>query len=194
MIFYWIFYPHKIYGKENMPKKGNFIMVCNHFAKVDILVLSALFKRRPYFLAKKELMNGKITGKIFRRYGLIPIDREKADFAAMKECFSVLKKGENLVIFIEGTRNKENDELQQVKGGASMIAFKAGVPILPVMMHSRFKMFRKNYAIIGKPFDFSAHAGEKLNAELTETLTEEVKDRMLVCQNELGERLRKKKK
>ncbi|MBO4262566.1 MAG: 1-acyl-sn-glycerol-3-phosphate acyltransferase [Clostridia bacterium] len=185
MIFYGIFYPHKIYGKENMPKDDNFILVCNHYAKIDILVVSALFKKRPYFLAKKQLMDGKFTGRLLRRYGLIPIDREKVDFNAMKECFAVLKRGDNLCIFPEGTRNREDDELKELKGGAGMIALKAGVPIVPVMMLSRFMPFHKNYAIIGKPIDFGELKGQKANAEVIADTEKIIREKMLECHSDL---------
>ena len=194
MIFYNIFYPHKIYGRKNMPKDENFILVSNHYAKIDAVVVSNYFKRRPYFLAKKELMKNKFVTWLFRKYGMIPVDRSKADFAAMKECFGVLKNGENLIIFPEGTRNRTDDELHDVKGGASMIAFKAGVKIVPSVMESRFKMFHKNYAYIGEPFDYSEFAGKKLNSETLAELEKKLTEKLEECRVKLIESKGKGKK
>ncbi len=194
MIFYNIVYPHKVIGKENLPKDKNFILVSNHYGKIDILVISALFKRRPYFLAKKELMENKFWGKVFKHYGLIPVDRSKADIVALKQCFTVLKNGENLAIFPEGTRNKLNDDLQELKGGASLIALKAGVSVVPVMMYKRFRPFRKNYLKIGKPFDYDEFKGRKATAEVVEETEKIMKEKMISCRKELVVSIEKRKK
>ena len=187
MAFYNLFYPHKVIGKENLPKDKNYIFICNHYGKIDIIVVSELFKRRPYFLAKKEMMKGKLMSKIMRAYGLIPVDRGRADIAALKECFAGLKKGENLIIFPEGTRNKHSEELLKLNGGASMIAFKSGVQIVPAVMYKHFKMFKKNYLYIGKPFDYSDYKGQKLTSELSEKLVEIMRLKMEECRKDVKE-------
>ena len=196
MVFYKLFYPHKIYGKENIPKDENFILVSNHYAKIDIVVVSEFLKKRPYFLGKKELTKNKFAAKIMTRYGLIPIDRDKADVNAIKECFAVLKRGDNLIIFPEGTRNKRDDELKELKGGASLIALKAKVKVVPFAMMTRFKMFRKNYGCIGKPFDFSEYYGQRADSELIKKLEEkmfsEIDNCRSVCEGESKKLLEKK--
>ena len=181
---YWLLYPRKIIGRENLPENENFILVSNHFSMIDIVVVSELFKKRPYMLGKKELMKHKLIGKLLLAYGLIPIDREGVDIEALKKCFTVLKEGSSLVIFPEGTRNKTEGELQKIKGGASMIAVKAKVNIVPVAMRSKFRIFRKNYLAVGKPIDFSEYYGRKLDSELIETLDKIVYDAIEQCREE----------
>ena len=181
---YKLLYPHKIIGRENLPEKENFILVSNHFSMIDIVVVSEFFKKRPYMLGKKELMKHKLIGKLLIAYGLIPIDREGVDIEALKKCFSVLKEGASLVIFPEGTRNKTDDELKEIKGGASMIACKAKVNIVPVAMRSKFKVFRKNYVAIGKPIDLSEYYGKRLNAETIGELDKIVWQAIENCKDE----------
>ncbi len=178
---FYLFYPHKIYGKENLPKDGNCVYVCNHYAKIDVAVVYELFKKRPNILGKKELTKNKFLGCILKKLGLIPIDRDGADINALKQCFSVLKTGGNLIIFPEGTRNKEGGAVREIKGGASMIAFKAKVKIVPIGMKSRFKMFKRGYAAIGKPFDFSDYYGKKLDAEVMRELDERIRVEIEDC-------------
>ena len=53
-LFYKLFYPVKIYGKENLIKKGKCIVACNHLGKADVLVVGALYPDKTIFLSKKE--------------------------------------------------------------------------------------------------------------------------------------------
>ena len=139
-------------------------------------------------------MEGKFWGKVLKHYGLIPVDRSKADILALKQCFTVLKQGENLAIFPEGTRNKVNDELQELKGGASLIALKAGVPVVPVMMYKRFRPFRRNFVRIGKQFDYEEFKGQKATAEVVEATEKIMREKMIECREELVEIVEKGRK
>lgn len=170
-----LFYAPKIIGKENMPKDGNYVLVCNHFGKADAFVLVSLYKQKIYFMAKKEWFSNKFKAKLFDTLGAIPVDREKADFTSIKKCLAVVKRGDILAIFPEGTRNKINSDLQTIKGGAGMIAFMGKVPVLPVAMKKKFRAFRKNELYIGKPFDYSDLYDQRLNSELDEVLTERMR-------------------
>ena len=74
-----LFYMPKIKCKENMPKDGNYIIICNHFGKADAFLLVSMYKQKIYFMAKKEWFNGKFKAALFNELGAIPVDREKAD-------------------------------------------------------------------------------------------------------------------
>ncbi len=187
VVFYNIFYPHKIYGKENIPTDTNFILICNHYGKIDALVTASLLKGRPSIMGKKELAKNKIAGGFFRFMGLIPVDRGNADIKAIKECFTVLKKGENLIVFPEGTRNKTSNDLLEVKSGAAVLAFKTGVKVVPMAMNSRFRFLHKGYAYIGEPFDFSEYSGNKLDVELERQLKDITAEKLQECKDKLKE-------
>lgn len=180
--FIKVFYRPKIKGLENLPKEGGFMLVCNHLSMIDCVILVTLFKQKIYFMAKKEIFDKKLKEKFFRWCGGIPVDRENLDLKSIKECFKKLKDGEVLVVFPEGTRNKTQEvDLLPIKGGASLLAYKAGTKIVPVAMKSKFKIFGKNYLCIGEPYDYSEFKGKKLDAELTEKLTEDMANRILAC-------------
>ena len=140
--------------------------------------MSTLYRRKIFFLGKKEWFSSKFKSWFFRKLGGIPVDREKADITSLKNCLKTLKNGKTLVVFPEGTRNKTEEDLLPLKGGAAMLAYMSKVKIVPVAMSKRFRPFRKNYAYIGEPFDFSDREG-KFNAALGEELTETVRVRML---------------
>lgn len=176
-LFKLLYHP-KIKGKENLPKNGNYVVICNHFGKADAFLLVSLYKQKIYFMAKKEWFSSKFKAKLFNELGAIPVDRSKADFTSIKKCLSVIKRGDILAIFPEGTRNKVDDKLQEIKGGAGMIAFMGKVPVLPIAMKRKFKIFRKNELCIGKAFDYSDLYGQKFNSELDKTLTERLRDNL----------------
>ena len=138
-------------------------------------------------MAKKEWFTSKLKAKIFTWLGGIPIDRDNVDVMAIKKCFETLKKGNRLVVFPEGTRNKTQEvDLLPIKGGANLIAFKAKVKIVPVAMRSKFKIFSKNnYMCIGKPFGYEEYEGQRLTDELNKKLTEEMAEKLLDTFNEV---------
>lgn len=186
--FFKILYRPKILGKENLPKDGSFILVANHLGKVDVFAIASLFKRKVYFLAKKEWFDKKLKSKFFKWAGGIPVDRENVDVNSIKNCFATLKKGNVLIIFPEGTRNRSQEvPLLQLKGGASMIAFKSKSNVVPVFMYKKYKIFRKNYICIGEPYNYSNYNGQKLSPELSDTITQEMTQKLLDCKAKVDE-------
>lgn len=178
-----VFYRMKVKGLENLPKDKSFIIVSNHLGMIDCFAIATMFKQKIYFMAKKELFDKKAKAKFIRWLGGIPVDREKLDISTIKECFKTIKNGDVLVVFPEGTRNRKVDEvdLLPLKGGASLIAFKTGVQIVPVGMAKKYKVFRKNHMYIGEPYDYSAYQGQKLSAELADELTEDMSNKIRDC-------------
>lgn len=173
-----LFYMPKIKGKENLPESGNYVIVCNHFGKSDPIVILSMYKKKLYIMAKKEWFSTKLKAAFFTEFGAIPVDREKPDFASIKKCLTVLKDGNNLLVFPEGTRNKVNSDLQEIKGGAGMMAFTAKVPVVPFALKKKFKPFRKNELYIGNPFDYSDLYGQKRSSALDDILTERIRENL----------------
>ena len=182
-------YRPKIKGLENIPKEeGGYMIISNHLGIIDCFAIAMLFRQRIHFMAKKELFNKKLKAKFISWLGGIPVDRDKLDLSTVKTCLNTLKQDKILVVFPEGTRNKTNNqELLPIKGGACMIAYMAKVKILPLAMKSKYKPFRKNYMYIDKPYDFSEYQGQKLNAEISETLTQDMKSRLEGCLEKVNE-------
>lgn len=178
VLFYKIFYPVKIFGKENRIKKGKSIVTCNHLGKADVLVVGALFPNKTAFLAKKEWWDKKLFGKLISSLGAIPLDRDKPSLSTIKSALGVLKANKRLAIFPEGRRNFETNDLQQIKQGATFFAIKGQATITPIIIYDRLKFFKKNYAIVGKPLDFSKYYGVKydeISSECAEILANEMK-------------------
>ena len=117
-------------------------MSANHVHIFDPVILATLTKKQIFFLAKKELFSKKFLAKFFTKLGVIPIDRENTDFKAIKSCFRVIKSGNILGIFPEGTRVKTID-IKNMKKGVALIALKNKVNILPIHIEGTYKIFSK---------------------------------------------------
>ena len=140
-LFWRIFYPCKIVNKKRWEWKVPMVVVSNHLSNLDPIYINAYISEPKKFLAKKELFKNKFVGKILKIAGGIPIDRGQIDLSAIKASLSALKNGQKLVIFPEGTRNKEGEDLQELKNGAAMLAIKAKVPVLPLHIATMLQAF-----------------------------------------------------
>ena len=167
-VFYKLFYRVKIIGKENIIKKGKSIVVCNHLCKMDVFVVGALYPNKTIFLAKKEWYKNKFISWVLRTMGSIPVDRDKPSLTTIKESLQVLKNNKRLGIFPEGTRNVNGTEIQEIKQGTAMFAVKGKAVITPVIIYSKLKKFKTNYAIVGEPIDFSEYYDQKFDQEIVD--------------------------
>lgn len=161
-----ILYPCKVINKKNFKKKSPAIIICNHLSNIDPIYIAGYLPEKKYFLAKKELFNTKFKAWFLKSIGAIRVDRQSNDLTAIKNSLKVLKNGKKLVIFPEGTRNKKDENLQEIKSGSAMLAIKARVPILPVHIEKRGKVFRRNIMVVGEPFELNEFYDQKLTAEV----------------------------
>ena len=171
-----LFIPTRIINRHNFPKrkqKKGFIVACNHFSNFDPILLDVKFGRKSNFLAKKELFKNKFVGGLLKRLGGISIDRQSNDITAFKNAMQVLKNNKPLGIFPEGTRNKGDDtaNMQEAKSGAIVFASKASVPIIPMVIYRRPKLFRSNKILVGEPFYVEGANPKKLTKEEIEANT-----------------------
>lgn len=149
-------------GRENIPKTGGMVVCANHVCLLDPVAIAAVCPRQLSFLAKKELFKIPVLRGIIRAFGAFPLDR-RGDVGALRHAITLAAPkaegsdvGDSMVlIFPQGTRRqKQNPCGTPVKSGAAMVAFNAGVPMLPVcvrMKKMKFCLFRRIDVIIGKP-------------------------------------------
>lgn len=154
LFYLWIrlFMRVKVYGKERMPKEGAYIVCANHMSWWDPILVAQLTPRVIHFMAKKELFEIPIIGPAFRLVNAFPVDRGKADIKAIRDSLDILKKGEVLGIFPEGTRKHDPDKLAEVHGGAALAALRGGAPIVPIALRGRYGIGSTIKVAIGEPF------------------------------------------
>jgi cytidylate kinase len=121
----------RIYGRENMQYRENFIFASNHLSYADPLVVGGSLPREVYFLAKKELFRNRIFGGLIRTYHAIPVDREDIERSTMKRILERLSSGASILMFPEGTRSRTG-EIGPLKPGLGFTAIRSGVSIVPV--------------------------------------------------------------
>ena len=140
---------------------------CAHLAVV-------IRKRRIHFMAKAEVFTTKILGPIAKGVGAFPVDRGHSDLNAVRTSLKFLSEGRPLGIFPQGTRSKGNVRTPML-GGVSMIALRAGVPVIPAYIHGPYKAFRRSYIRFGAPVDLSAF-GRRFDADTMGKVTQAIDD------------------
>ncbi len=158
----WIFYTVfglKVTGRENVPE-GPAVVCSPHSSFMDPLILAVGVKRRNMlrFMAKKELFDNKILKPIVTGLGAFPVDRGNRDVTAIKTAMQLLREGEKIAIFPEGTRVSEDDAVA-AKTGAVRIADRCKVPVLPIYLQRRKRPFRRTRMVIGKPYTVNDKGG-----------------------------------
>ncbi|MBQ4090043.1 MAG: 1-acyl-sn-glycerol-3-phosphate acyltransferase, partial [Clostridia bacterium] len=84
-IYCGIVHPVRVTGKENLPKEGGFMMCVNHISFLDPVITVLYVKRHIRFMGKKELFSNKIVAGVLNAVGAFPVDRGRADLAAIRE-------------------------------------------------------------------------------------------------------------
>ena len=96
-------------------------------------------------------MKWPVIGFLLKKAGIFGVKRGKADVAALKEALRILKGGEKLLMFPEGTRVKEG-EVSEAHTGAAMFATRTSAPLVPIYIQQKKRRFRRTTVIFGEPF------------------------------------------
>jgi 1-acyl-sn-glycerol-3-phosphate acyltransferase len=178
-----VYFRVRVFGKENVPKTGAFILAPIHRSNIDTPLASAVATRRLRFMGKDSLWKIKPISVVLSALGGFPVSRGTADLEALKRCLAVLALGEPLVMFPEGTR-QSGPTVHQLFDGAAYLAIKAGVPIVPVgfggtegVMPKGSKMIypRKCSVVIGQPIFPPIAQDGRLPRSATTELTAELR-------------------
>lgn len=176
-------------GMDNIPEEGGAILASNHQSFSDSFFLPMEMQRRLTFLAKGDYftgrgVKGKLTAAFFRGINQVPVDRSggRASEAALDAGVDILKRGELLGIYPEGTRSPDG-RLYRGKTGIARMALEAGVPVIPVAMINTFDIQPPGQVVprvmrvgirIGKPLDFSRYAGMEGDRFVLRSITDEI--------------------
>ncbi len=132
----------KIYGAEKIPRNGGLLITANHMSQWDLVFMNNLVPRPPFYVTKREYLDFFFVGGMALLMGSFPINRGKYDRQALRRAIELLKKGQVVVIFPEGTRSK-TFALQEGHSGAALIAAQAATWIVPVAFSGTEKISRK---------------------------------------------------
>ena len=170
-------------GEENIKEKGAYLICANHRSNWDAPILVSNLKRKVYVMAKAELFKNKFIKWFGRKCCVFPVKRGRRDIESIKYSLNLLKDGEILVIFPEGTRNgmEKNGKAQN---GVDYMAIRTGVPVIPVGIQGEMKPFKKVKLNIGEPLDFSQYKTNKPEKEILDRVSKEIMDNIIMLTNE----------
>ena len=188
-----ILFPFKLVGAETV-EDGACVLVGNHYRIWDIVHMACTTKEKVHFITKKELYKNKFLAHLCGIVEAIPVSRDGQDAKAVMTALRYLKNGEKISMFPEGTRNRTEEELLPLKGGAAMFAIKARVPVYPVMCPHKTRLFRRTKILVGDPIDLSAFYERRLTAEDYAAAEEVIREKMLETKRAAVEAFGKKKK
>ena len=166
----------RVYGRERIPPDGGYVVAFNHFSWIDIPAYGWATTRPLYFLAKAEAHAVPVAGAYLRLFGSFAVRRGESDREAVRRMREVVRDGNLLGVFAEGTRQRSGVP-GQVQPGAAMVALNEGVPVIPAAIHGSqdWKPLQPVSIVWGEPMTFEGMpagskgyraASEQIEAEL----------------------------
>lgn len=174
-----LWYDLKFEGRKHIQKGKPYIFVSNHRSYLDPVLVALSGYGRFGFMAKKELFEGnKAFKSLIQWLGAFPVERGSGDMSVIETSASYIQKGQNLLIFPEGTRSKDG-RVGKGKSGVALVAARVHADIIPIginfegeKLHFRSKILVR----IGEPISASSFPPtENLSdRELLKTLRTEI--------------------
>lgn len=192
IIWRWLAKIDKIEGLENLPATGPAILMINHIAFIDPIVVLGNLPRNIVPMAKAEVYWIPVLGIFPWLWDVIPVRRGEVDREALTRALAVLEAGEIVLVAPQGTRQKA---LSSAKEGIAYLAYKSGAPVIPIAIEGTEgfpsigkKRWAQPGAVVrlGKPFRFKKIQG-RLPREQLRKMTDEA---MYILAAMLPERLR----
>jgi len=177
----YLFFRHRTLHRELIPESGGALIVANHVSYLDPPMLGASFRNPIYYLARKSLFKG-FLGWLLPHIQVLPVDRGKGDLASMKRILTLLKEGNRVLIFPEGTRSPDGS-LQSAEPGIGFIIAKCEVPVVPLRTFGIYECFPRTEKrprpgritiVPGPPVDFSGIPPELTGRERYQACADQV--------------------
>ena len=147
----------RAYGTDRIPRSGGLVLAFNHFHWIDIPCVGYVCQRHLYFLAKVEAHGVPGLGRFIRMFGTLSVRRGESDREAVRQMREVVRDGEALGVFVEGTRQRSGVP-GHVQPGAAMVALQENVPVVCVAIHGSQYWRLGNFApvsiAVGEPMRF----------------------------------------
>ena len=176
-------YRIRVVNPEKEPESGSYLVCANHTGACDVIILvAALRHQKVHFMAKKELFRIPILAPFMRAIGAFPVDRKGASVSAIKTAISLVKEGNSVGVFPQGTRRPHVDpRTTEVKSGVGMIAYRAGCDVLPIFLKTKKNktgLFRRTQCIIGDPITWAELGFDKGGSDEYDAAAARIFDRI----------------
>lgn len=183
----------EVVGEENVPRSGPVIIAPNHISYLDPPLVGSALRRPTYFMAKEELFRNRAFGWLISRTHAFPVKRGVADRAALLWTLGLLKRGEMVLMFPEGTRSKTG-ELQRGEPGIARIILKSGAPVVPVAVQGTnhpilswwpLPKFNRLRVSFGRALRFDEFAARRPR-EAAQTIADRIIEEIRLLQRDMG--------
>ena len=132
----------QVSGTENIPKEGGFMLYANHQGMFDVLAVAATCDIPVGAVLKKELYDIPFLHQVAICTRSFPMDREdvRQSLTVIQSAIREVKAGRNYLIFPEGTRSRNGNQMGQFHSGSFRCATRSKCPIVPVALVDSFKV------------------------------------------------------
>ncbi len=133
----------EVHGIERIPREGGVLLISNHVSFLDPVIVGSAASREIHFMARSTAFDIPGLGKLISIYNAYPVNRGAPDLGALRKTISLLKTGNAVLMFPEGTRSVDGT-LGKAHDGACFIAHRAGVPTIPVFHSGAERVLPRN--------------------------------------------------
>lgn len=157
--------PFRVINPEKCLEEGGAILAANHASYLDPSIVACAYEQQISFLARETLFRG-LGGWLYPKLSAYPINRDAADLKSIKSILRLLKQGNRILMFPEGTRTIDG-KIHSAKPGLGMIAVRSKVPVQPIRIEGSFESWPKGKkyrqhpitVTIGDPIEFNGSTG-----------------------------------
>ncbi|HET6871441.1 MAG TPA: lysophospholipid acyltransferase family protein [Sporolactobacillaceae bacterium] len=178
-IIFKILFRFKVEGHENLdqiPENKGVLLCSNHISNFDPPLVGAATTRTLSFMAKAELFDVPVLGKLISRVNAFPIKRGGSDRHALKTAIDILNSGRTLIMFPEGTRSKTG-ELKKGLAGVGFLALRTVAIVVPVAIVNGYHLFKVTRVVFGKPVALEELKANKAKPqEVADKIMENIQD------------------
>lgn len=130
-------------GREHVPATGPLLIVANHLSWYDPFLIGVAVRRRVWFFTKIEVFRWPLIGWLSRLTGQIPVHRGEGDRAALEQAIRYVQEGKALVVFPEGTVERQ-EQMIPAHTGVAMLALRSDATVLPIAHTGSRRILRRH--------------------------------------------------
>lgn len=182
-VFYKIKYRIHVTGAENIPKDGGVLLCSNHRSAEDpIFLYMAVPKRYIYYFAKEALAKNRfLKWYMCDVLGIKTVSHTAADISTIRWGVNMIKNGEVVGIFPEGTRNRTEKPLLDFQSGAAIVAHMAKAKVVTAAITCSGKWFSKCEIVFSGPLELDDLYSQRLTEDVKNKITQKIQEN--VCKS-----------
>lgn len=155
-----LYFHGRVFGRQNVPKAGPVLLVCNHQSFFDPLSATCALHREGNYMARDNLFKNPLFGGLIRSVNAFPVKRGAGDIGAVKEILRRLKAGKVVLVFPEGTRTRDGS-IGELNPNAMGLAKRARATVVPTVIDGAFEAWPRTQ-LLPSPWPTYVSYGEPI--------------------------------